>query len=317
MLNEYAINRQQLASDDILDDAFHDLCKRYKYRGDHHDIWHLRFHWPAQKQKIQSKLLAGHYRLSQVEMKRAHQQTIQVWSAEDTLVLNALGMLMRQCLKENGLIKFRHHAMAGKKLGQVIRAGNKEYNFQVRIQLQDFYASVNHKVLMAILQKIIKDSWVINLLQQYLHHLQDDAGQLKFCRQGLYKGSRLAPLLAGLYLQELDNLFESQVKRLTQNSTENLPDGSMEYTPENSNEKSGPVYFRWRDEYVYFCHEQHHFNSILTNMNNLLGELDLKIDQSKSQIGPCEVKEQSSNKQTDKEQSLNKQAIKEQTHVAG
>ncbi len=329
MLNENSINRQQLASDDILDEAFHDLCKRFKNRGDHHDIWHLRFHWKTQKEKIKNNILAGRYQLSPVKMKKAHQQTIQVWSADDTLVLNSLRILMRRYLKEVGLNKFRHHGAAGKKMGHVIVAGTKEYSFQVRIILQDFYPSVNHKTLMAILRKHIKDTWVLKLLQQYLHHLQDDAGQLKYCQRGLYKGSSLASLLAGLYLQNLDELFESQVKSAPQNSTEHLT------------EKNGPVYFRWRDQYVYFCQEQNHFNEILTNMNTLLDQLDLKIDRHKSHLGLCkvenrevsslkylmnesvnekivlEIKEKILKEKSLKEQADKELSIKEQAHVAG
>jgi RNA-directed DNA polymerase len=320
LLKKNAINRLQLASDAILDEAFHDLCKRFRNRGDHHDIWHLRFHWPRQKEKIKDRLLAGNYRLSPVKIVRAHEQDIQVWSAEDALVLNALRILMSQyfnvlTLKNNSKAKnknYSRHAVSAKKIKKFMLNAATKYSFYMQIKLHDFYTSINHKVLMTGLRLVIQDTGLLILIQQYLNHLQDDSGEFKSCQQGIYKGSSLASLLAALYLQPLDELFEIQAQN----------DSAM--------------YFRWRDTWVYFCHEQHHFNEIFKNMNTLLDQLDLKIDRHKSQLGPCEVEnrevsalkylmnEPASKKialeikeQVLKEQAAKELSIKEQAHVAG
>ena len=270
LLNVNDINREYLASNEILDDAFNDLCQRFKNRGDHHDIWHLRFHWPRQKEKIKNKIVSGSYRLSPVKMVKAHQQNIQVWSGEDALVLNALRILMSKNInKINFNLKgFNGPAVAGKKMHKIMLGASKNYSFYMGIKVADFYPSINHQVLLVALKALIQDPWILNLLQQYLNHLQDEEGELMLCEQGLFKGSSLATLLANIYLAPVDDFFEGQSKK-TENNTDTL-------------------YSRWRDSWVFFCQELTYLNSVVTNMNILLEQLKLKIDMTNSLIDPCE-----------------------------
>ena len=63
--------------------AYQWLCQRRRHYPANADIWHLRFHWPARATTLFARVMAGHYRLSPMQLLGGHA----IWSAEDALVL--------------------------------------------------------------------------------------------------------------------------------------------------------------------------------------------------------------------------------------
>jgi len=62
-------------------------------------VWSLRRHWPEEKRRIWSDLLAGQYRFALLDrITLADGSDIDLWSARDALVLEALTMVLADVL---------------------------------------------------------------------------------------------------------------------------------------------------------------------------------------------------------------------------
>ncbi|WP_212717459.1 RNA-dependent RNA polymerase family protein [Zooshikella ganghwensis] len=59
----------------------------------------------------------------------------------------------------------------------------------------------------------MNDEVVLDLITQFLNHLDDVNGELFFVEKGITKGSSLTPLLGALFLAELDNQLTNHAKQ--------------------------------------------------------------------------------------------------------
>ena len=72
----------RLASDAVLDAAYGWLCHRRRDYPDDADVWSFRRHWPGEKQRIQSELLAGEFRFALLDrVTLADGSDIDLWAA--------------------------------------------------------------------------------------------------------------------------------------------------------------------------------------------------------------------------------------------
>ncbi|MFI3173539.1 MAG: group II intron reverse transcriptase/maturase [Eubacteriales bacterium] len=81
---------------------------------------------------------------------------------------------------------------------------NQGYKYAVDLDLEKFFDTVNHSILIRLLSKTIKDNRIISLIHKYLN-----AGVLKqgvFTRTttGVPQGGNLSPILSNIILNELD-----------------------------------------------------------------------------------------------------------------
>ena len=81
---------------------------------------------------------------------------------------------------------------------------SKNANWYLKLDIDKYFASINHTVLLAILQKHIKDKQVIELLKKFIGN--------GFGSKGIPIGNLLSQLFANLYLNELDNFIRHNVK---------------------------------------------------------------------------------------------------------
>ena len=77
----------EIASEAVLHQAYAWLCERRRDHSPHDDVWDLRWLWEEIRPQLQARLRAGEYRLGPVRRIRHGDETIEVWSALDTLVL--------------------------------------------------------------------------------------------------------------------------------------------------------------------------------------------------------------------------------------
>ena len=89
----------ELTSDNVLDTAFAWLCqRRRKYPADA-DVWSFRQSWPQIKDRLKADLAAGRYRFGLLtRITLADREEVDLWSAQDALVLKALTMVLAKRL---------------------------------------------------------------------------------------------------------------------------------------------------------------------------------------------------------------------------
>jgi hypothetical protein len=86
----------ELASDDVLEEAYEWLCRRRRDYSANADVWAFRRRWNQEKDRIKSDLLSGDYRFSLLSrVTLANGDEVDLWSARDALVLKAFPMHWR------------------------------------------------------------------------------------------------------------------------------------------------------------------------------------------------------------------------------
>jgi RNA-directed DNA polymerase len=84
------------------------------------------------------------------------------------------------------------------------------YTYQVDIDLEKFFDTVNHDVLMERVTRKVKNKGLLKLLGRFLRAGVEVDGRLQPTRKGVPQGSPLSPILSNILLDDLDKVLESR-----------------------------------------------------------------------------------------------------------
>ena len=84
----------EIASGEVLAEAYKWLCERRKDYHHNADVWDVRWRWADLKTQLQERLLAGTYRLGTVDRVETSEDTLELWAALDALVLKAAAIVL-------------------------------------------------------------------------------------------------------------------------------------------------------------------------------------------------------------------------------
>ena len=87
---------------------------------------------------------------------------------------------------------------------QVKKYAEQGYTYAVEVDLSKYFDTLNHELLMELLQKQIHDRRVTGLIKKYLKAGVMENGVTTRTREGSPQGGPLSPLLANIYLNEFD-----------------------------------------------------------------------------------------------------------------
>ncbi len=199
----------ELGSDAVLDSAYLWLCKQRRRYPISADIWDLRYHWPREKAALQAELRAGCYRFAPLRrVRRPDGEEVDLWSSRDALVLKALSRVLAGVLPvSRGCFHVKGRGGARAALRQVMRdlPANR---FVLHTDVQCYYASVDHFLLLEQLAVYVEDRAVLNLLWQYMHRTSERGGLFWEVGKGISLGCPLSPLMGAFFLRELDERLE-------------------------------------------------------------------------------------------------------------
>ena len=174
---------------------------------------HLKEHWAA----IAQKLLAGEYRPAAV---RAVEIPKPQGGVRVLGIPNVQDRLIQQAIHQKGAplweAEFSEHSYGfrpNRSAHDAIRAANgfikAGKTWVVDIDLKSFFDEVNHDRLMRLVGQKIRDKRLLRLIGDYLRApMQQPDGQRQKRQKGTPKGGPLSPLLANIYLDELDKELE-------------------------------------------------------------------------------------------------------------
>ncbi len=202
---------EQIASNDVMNEAYEWLCQARLNYSDHADIWDLRQHWSDIQLQLQRQLLAGVFRFSPQTQHRFADETKVVWAAMDSLVLKCIAivltaylspLLSKRCfnIKGNGGLK-----AAVRETQQALHQHHHVY----RSDILSYYASIKHEILLSQLQALIPDERVVSLIASSLNRVETYGGEYYDITCGISKGSPLSPLLGAIALKPLDDTMET------------------------------------------------------------------------------------------------------------
>src|SRR5262249_2386552 len=133
------------------------------------DVWDLRRRWEEIRPQLQAQLQAGEYRLGPVRRVQHGDETIEGWSALDSLVLKATAIVLAQH-RSPARSPHRHHleGRGGAKAAvQFVHEHMAANTFVFRTDVKSYYASIDHDILLAMLERHVPDGRVLDLLRQY------------------------------------------------------------------------------------------------------------------------------------------------------
>ncbi len=161
-------------------------------------------HWPTEKARIQHDLRAGTYRIGLLDRvtcwRDGQPEDNDLWAARDAVVLKALSLLLPQVLPlSTRCTHLKGHGGVKYALRQVV-AHLSRCQYVLKTDVQPYYASIDHHLLLDRLARYIKDRAVLNLIVQYLRRVAERGGLYWEHTRGIALGSPLSPILGAFFL---------------------------------------------------------------------------------------------------------------------
>ena len=154
---------------------------------------------------------------------------------------------------------FRPKRSAKQALEVVRKACNNKGYYVVDADIEKFFDNVNQDKLMTLIELQISDRRILKLIRQWLKSGVLYGNILEISELGTSQGSVISPLLANIYLNTLDRLWEKY----------GLTHG---------------ILVRYADDTVIICKNKKSANHALTLLQYIMGKLDLKLHPVKTKI---------------------------------
>lgn len=154
---------------------------------------------------------------------------------------------------------FRPKRSAKQALGVVRKACNNKGYYVVDADIEKFFDNVNQEKLMTLVSQRISDRRILKLIRQWLKAGVLYGNILEIDELGTSQGSVISPLLANIYLNTLDTLWEKY----------GLTHG---------------VLVRYADDSVIICRNKKSAVNALNLLRYITGRLDLRLHPVKTKI---------------------------------
>lgn len=250
---------EEIAADEVLEEAYRWVCDRRKKCSPNNDIWTLRWKWARVKPELQELLVGGNYWFDALYRVADSRDRVELWSARDALVLKAMTIVLSRHL--NPLVPKTCYQVLGnggakRAVSDVVRqlAG---HTFVFRSDVKGYYASIDHDILVAQLRRHIADERVIRLVWQYLRRTVYDSGRYEEVKHGIPLGCPLSPLMGCLYLAPLD---ERMIR-------------------------PGVFYVRFADDWIVLARSRWKLRAAVRTVNRALAELKIRQHPGKTFVG--------------------------------
>ena len=129
----------------------------------------------------------------------------------------------------------------------------------VDADIEKFFDNVNQDKLMTLMEQRISDRRILKLIRQWLKPGVLYGNVLEISELGTSQGSVISPLLANIYLNTLDRLWEKY----------GFTHG---------------ILVRYADDTVIICKNKKSANHALSLLQYIMGKLDLKLQPVKTKI---------------------------------
>jgi RNA-directed DNA polymerase len=154
---------------------------------------------------------------------------------------------------------FRPKKSATHALETIRLVGGRGHRYVVEMDIKAFFDSIDHEKLMKLVELRISDPKVKKLLRQWLKAGVMEEGVVRDTELGSPQGGVISPLLANIYLNALDGIWERQCRHLG-------------------------VLVRYADDAVVLCRTRANAEETLRRLGIIMERLSLKLHPDKTRI---------------------------------
>ena len=210
---------EDVFSDENLEEAFESFADKHDSHGlDGVKLSELRAYWETNGKKIKESIFNGTYKVGAVEQRqivnrKGKKRTISLMNSIDRFIFRALYQKMASEWEK----QFSQYSYAYQNNKGVLTAVEQAAKYMeegkdrsVELDIQNFFDNINHSIIISKLKAGIEDVRVLDLLIAYLTCTLLDDHVFHQMEQGVLQGGPLSPLLANVYMNELDHYMEKQ-----------------------------------------------------------------------------------------------------------
>ena len=210
---------EDVFSDENLEEAFESFADKHDSHGlDRVKLSELRAYWETNGKKIKESIFNGTYKVGAVEQRqivnrKGKKRTISLMNSIDRFIFRALYQKMAsEWEKQFSQYSYAYQNNKGvlTAVEQAAKYMEEGKDWSVELDIQNFFDNINHSIIISKLKAGIEDVRVLDLLIAYLTCTLLDDHVFHQMEQGVLQGGPLSPLLANVYMNELDHYMEKQ-----------------------------------------------------------------------------------------------------------
>lgn len=165
-------------------------------------------------------------------------------------VLQAIGPVLEREF-EDCSFGYRKGRSVKQAVYQIKEYYEKGYRWVVDADIDAFFDSIDHDLLIVKIQRFIGNAEMRKLIESWIKAEVWDGKEIKVMEKGIPQGSPISPILANLFLDELDEAML----------------------------KNGQRYVRYADDFIILCKTPEKAKDALEFTNEILEKLLLKLDE--------------------------------------